>query len=98
MIFDESHWLPCGSSGFFYTLDLPGTAIRCFGSSPSPTCVKFRLPCGFRLWNRTATTVMENPLLIPLIVTGVTAMIIGACYLLMLVLRENRDDRDQDDE
>ncbi len=41
---------------------------------------------------------MENPLLIPLIVTGVTAMIIGACYLLMLVLRENRDDRDQDDE
>lgn len=41
---------------------------------------------------------MENPVLIPLIVTGVTAMIIGASYLLMLVFREGRDEQAQDDD
>ncbi len=41
---------------------------------------------------------MENPILIPLIVTGVVAMIIGASYLLMLVLREGREEQEHDDE
>ncbi len=41
---------------------------------------------------------MDNQYLIPLIVTLVTAMMLGAIYLITLLLREGRDEQDQDDE
>ncbi len=41
---------------------------------------------------------MENPYLIPIIVTLVTAMVIGAIYLLMLLLREGGEEQETDEE
>jgi len=41
---------------------------------------------------------MENDYIIPLIVTLITAMIIGAIYLFMLLLRDARSDAKSDSE
>ncbi len=41
---------------------------------------------------------MDNQYLIPLLVTLVTAMIIGAIYLIMHLLRDGKEEQEQDDE
>lgn len=41
---------------------------------------------------------MDNQYLIPLLVTLVTAMIIGAIYLIMHLLRDGREAPEQDDD
>lgn len=41
---------------------------------------------------------MDNQYLIPLLVTLVTAMTIGAIYLIMQLLRDGREEQEQDDE
>ncbi len=41
---------------------------------------------------------MENPYLIPIIVTLVTAMTLGAIYLLVLLLNDGKSDAGHDDE